>query len=171
MATATEISAVRIFYTVLAGIFIYRKFEWKRIYPMLLDTASLWHRLIIVGCATAMAWALTQSGFRLVKIMTAVVPARRMGLHRRFGPCLRNPWERTRRNPGDRVRPAAVFDCEWSVLHEVHYAMVVIFAMGLGLFRRPLASAFTPRVQSVVCRRTSRSAASGRTSRRCSWRW
>ena len=55
VATATEVSTIGIFYTVLAGIFIYRKFDWKRIYPMLLDTASLSGAiLIIVGCATAM---------------------------------------------------------------------------------------------------------------------
>src|SRR5438105_14342413 len=75
VATATEVSTIGVFYTVLAGLFIYRKFDWKQVYPMLLDTASLSGAiLIIVGCATAMAWALTQSGFSgdLVKIMTAV---------------------------------------------------------------------------------------------------
>ena len=68
-------STIGIFYTVLAGLFIYRQFDWRRVYPMLLDTASLSGAiLLIVGCATAMAWALTQSGFAqdLVKIMTAV---------------------------------------------------------------------------------------------------
>ena len=64
VATATEVSTIGIFYTVLAGLFIYRKFDWRTVYPMLLDTASLSGAiLIIVGCATAMAWALTQSGF------------------------------------------------------------------------------------------------------------
>ncbi|AGW92823.1 hypothetical protein N234_22630 [Ralstonia pickettii DTP0602] len=63
MATATEVSTIGIFYTVLAGVVVYRQFDWRRIYPMLLDTAALSGAiLLIVGCATTMAWALTQSG-------------------------------------------------------------------------------------------------------------
>ena len=51
-------------YTVLAGLFVYRQFDWKRVQPMLVETASLSGAiLLIIGCATAMAWALTQSGF------------------------------------------------------------------------------------------------------------
>ena len=46
-------------------------------------------------------------------------------------------------------------------VHEVHYAMVVIFAMGLGLFSPPFGvRLLRARVPSVVYRRTSRSAAS-----------
>src|ERR1044072_8313587 len=41
VATATEVSTIGIFYTVFAGLFIYRRFDWKSIYPMLLDTAAL----------------------------------------------------------------------------------------------------------------------------------
>ena len=52
VATATEVSTIGIFYTVLAGVFFYRKFDWKLVYPLLLDTASLSGAiLIIVGCA------------------------------------------------------------------------------------------------------------------------
>ena len=48
----------------LAGLLIYRQFDWRRLYPMLVDTASLSGAiLLIIGTATAMAWALTQSGF------------------------------------------------------------------------------------------------------------
>ena len=75
VATATEVSTIGIFYTALVGLFVYRKFDWKQVDPMLLDTASLSGAiLIIVGCATTMARALTPSGFSqdLVKIMTAV---------------------------------------------------------------------------------------------------
>src|SRR5215471_8469423 len=59
IATATEVSTIGIAYTVLAGLIIYRRFEWKRIYPMLVDTGSLSGSiLLIIGTATAMAWGL-----------------------------------------------------------------------------------------------------------------
>src|SRR4029450_13252200 len=41
VATATEVSTLGIVYAVLAGLFVYRKFDWSRIYPMLVSTASL----------------------------------------------------------------------------------------------------------------------------------
>ena len=105
VATATEVSTIGIFYTVLAGLFIYRKFDWRKVYPMLLDTASLSGAiLLIVGCATAMAWALTQSGFShdLVKIMTAV-PGGKWGFLRGLGAGLRGSRQRVGRHSGHRA--------------------------------------------------------------------
>src|SRR5216684_2207803 len=75
VATATEVSTVGVIYTMLAGIFLYRQFDWRRLYPMLVETASLSGAiLLIIGMATAMAWALTQSGFsrQLVTTMAAL---------------------------------------------------------------------------------------------------
>src|SRR4051812_26777564 len=64
VATAVEVSTIGIAYTILAGIFVYRQFDVRRIWPMLVDTVSLSGSILfIVGTATAMAWALTQSGF------------------------------------------------------------------------------------------------------------
>ena len=57
VATATEVSTIGIAYSVLAGLLIYRQFNWRRIVPMLVDTASLSGAiLLIIGTATAMAW-------------------------------------------------------------------------------------------------------------------
>ena len=51
-------------YTALLGLLIYRQFDWRRIYPLLVETVALTGAvMLIVGTATAMAWALTQSGF------------------------------------------------------------------------------------------------------------
>jgi tripartite ATP-independent transporter DctM subunit len=140
VATATEVSTIGIVYSALVGLFVYRQFDWKRLKPMLVDTASLSGAIIfIVGCATAMAWGLTQSGFSqdLARIMGALpggaygflavsivafivlgsvlegIPAIVL-----FGPLL---------------FPIA----KAAGVHEVHYAMVVIFAMGIGLFAPP----------------------------------
>ncbi|MGG7519435.1 TRAP transporter large permease subunit [Allorhizobium undicola] len=140
VATATEVSTIGIAYTVLAGLLIYRRFDWKRIYPMLVDAAALSGSiLLIIGAATSMAWALTQSGFstQLADIM--------------------------RNMPGGAVSFMAVSILAFIILgsvlegipaivlfgpllfpiarevgvHEVHYSIVVILAMGIGLFAPP----------------------------------
>ncbi len=40
VATATEVSTIGIAYSAFAGLLIYRRFDWKRVYPMLVETAS-----------------------------------------------------------------------------------------------------------------------------------
>jgi tripartite ATP-independent transporter DctM subunit len=145
VATATEVSTIGIFYTVLAGLFIYRQFDWRRIYPMLLDTASLSGAiLLIVGCATAMAWALTQSGFAqdLVKIMTSV-PGGRMGFLLVSALAFVVLGSLLEGIPAIVLFGPLLFPIAKLVgVNEVHYAMVVIFAMGLGLFAPPFGVGF-----------------------------
>ena len=140
IATATEVSTLGIVYAAIVGIIIYRRFDVSRLYPMLVTTAGLSGAiLIIIGAATAMAWALTQSGFSqtLANLMKGLpggsisfllvstvafvilgsvlegIPAIVL-----FGPLL--------------------FPIAKQVgVNEVHYAMVVILAMGVGLFAPP----------------------------------
>ena len=168
VATATEVSTIGIVYSVLAGLLIYRQFHWRRLYPMLIETAALSGAiLLIIGAATGMAWALTQSGFlaSLAAFMTGLpgggptflpvtvvafvilgsvlegIPA--IGL---FGPLL-------------------FLIAKQVGVHEVHYSMVVILAMGIGLFAllfggatmRPARSAASTRTRawdrsSATCR-------------------
>lgn len=114
-------------------------------YPMLLKAAALSGSiLLIMGMASAMAWALTQSGFSaalverigeipggaigfmLVSILTFMIlgsvlegiPAIVL-----FGPVM---------------FPLA----EMLGIHPVHYAMVITLAMGIGLFAPPLGVGF-----------------------------
>src|SRR5665811_2211454 len=64
IATATEVSTIGIVYSFLVGAAVYRKLDLRRLPQMLIDTASLSGAiLLIIGAATGMAWALTQSGF------------------------------------------------------------------------------------------------------------
>ncbi|MEA2818776.1 MAG: hypothetical protein QOJ86_780, partial [Bradyrhizobium sp.] len=64
IATATEVSTIGIVYAFVAGLLIYRQFDWRRLMPMLVETASLSGAiLLIIGTATGMAGGLTQSGF------------------------------------------------------------------------------------------------------------
>jgi tripartite ATP-independent transporter DctM subunit len=63
VATATEVSTIGIVYAAIIGLFVYRKFAWSRLPAMLAQTVMLSGAiLLIVGAATAMAWAITQSG-------------------------------------------------------------------------------------------------------------
>ena len=65
IATATEVSTIGIAYSLLIGLLIYRGgLTWKSVLPMLLQTAALSGAILfIVDAASAMGWALTQSGF------------------------------------------------------------------------------------------------------------
>ncbi|MGO8915597.1 MAG: TRAP transporter large permease subunit [Stellaceae bacterium] len=145
VATATEVSTIGIAYTVLAGLFLYRQFDWRRLYPMLVDTASLSGAiLLIIGTATAMAWALTQSGFsgRLAAFMAAV-PGGQAGFlavsilaFAVLGSVLEGI-------PAIVLFGPLLFPVSRALhIHDVHYAMVVILAMGLGLFAPPFGVGF-----------------------------
>ena len=140
VATATEVSTIGIAYAVLMGLLVYRQFDWRRLYPMLLKTASLSGAILfIIGAATGMAWALTQSGFSgalaeamktlpggaftfmAVSIVAFVI----------LGSVLEGI-------PAIVLLAPLLFPIARQVgIHEVHYAMVVTFSMGIGLFAPP----------------------------------
>ncbi|HXW31419.1 MAG TPA: TRAP transporter large permease subunit [Xanthobacteraceae bacterium] len=140
VATATEVSTIGIIYAILAGLFIYRKFKWRRLYPMLVETAALSGAiLLIIGAATGMAWALTQSGFSasLAKFMTGLPGGAPMFLVVTIvafiilGSVLEGI-------PAIVLFGPLLFPIAKQVgVHEVHYAMVVILSMGIGLFAPP----------------------------------
>jgi tripartite ATP-independent transporter DctM subunit len=142
IATATEVSTIGIAYSLVLGLLIYRgSLAWRNVMPMLVQTASLSGSILfIVGAASAMAWALAQSGFShdlaasmagvpggatgflLISLVVFIVLGSVLeGLPAivLFGPLL--------------FPIAKQFG-----IHEVHYSMVVILAMGLGLFAPPL---------------------------------
>ena len=145
VATATEVSTVGIAYTTLAGLLIYRRFDWRRLYPMLLETASLSGAILfIIGCASAMAWALTQSGFSrdLASMMQAVPGGARgfMAISLVAFVILGSVLEGI---PAIVLFGPLLFPIARALgIHDVHYAMVVIFAMGLGLFSPPFGVGF-----------------------------
>ena len=140
IATATEVSTIGIVYAVIVGLLVYRRFDWRRLAPMLVSTACLSGAiLLIIGAATGMAWSLTQSGFSqqlahvmaglpggaftfmVVSIIAFVV----------LGSVLEGI-------PSIVLFGPLLFPIARSMgINEVHYAMVVILAMGLGLFAPP----------------------------------
>ncbi|RYZ00479.1 MAG: TRAP transporter large permease, partial [Comamonadaceae bacterium] len=140
VATATEVSTIGIAYSVLVGVFIHRQFDLKRLKPMLVETASLTGAIIfIVGCATAMAWGLTQSGFSqdLAAAMKAM-PGGAIGFMAISVVAFIVLGSVLEGIPAIVLFGPLLFPIAKAVgIHEVHYAMVVIFAMGIGLFAPP----------------------------------
>ena len=140
VATATEVSTIGIVYALLAGLLVYRKFDWKRLRPMLVETASLSGAiLLIIGTATGMAWGLTQSGFSraLASAMTGLPggAATFMAVSVLAFVILGSVLEGI---PAIVLFGPLLFPIARAVgIHEVHYAMVVILAMGIGLFAPP----------------------------------
>ena len=141
VATATEVSTIGIAYSVLAGLLIYREFDWRRLGTMLVDTASLSGAiLLIIGTATAMAWGLTQSGFsRLLAQSMAALPGGApmfLAVSILAFTVLGSVLEGI---PAIVLFGPLLFPIARALgIHDVHYAMVVILAMGLGLFAPPL---------------------------------
>ncbi|WP_114947885.1 TRAP transporter large permease subunit [Microvirga calopogonii] len=140
VATATEVSTIGIVYSVLAGLLIYRRFDWRRLMPMLVETASLSGAiLLIIGAATGMAWALTQSGFSglLASAMTGLPggAATFLAVSILAFIVLGSVLEGI---PAIVLFGPLVFPIARQIgVHEVHYAMVVVLAMGIGLFAPP----------------------------------
>ncbi|AVQ85565.1 MULTISPECIES: TRAP transporter large permease [unclassified Variovorax] len=141
VATATEVSTIGIVYAVVAGLVVYRQFDWRRLGPMLVATASLSGAiLLIIGTATAMAWGLTQSGFSrwLAEVMGSLPGGAPMFLAVSLvafvvlGSVLEGI-------PAIVLFGPLLFPIARQLgIHEVHYAMVVVLSMGLGLFAPPL---------------------------------
>ncbi len=140
VATATEVSTIGIAYAVLAGLFIYRRFDWKRLYPMLVDTAALSGAILfIIGTATGMSWALTQSGFShsLAQAMTSV-PGGKYGFLLVSIAAFIVLGSVLEGIPAMVLFAPLLFPVAKAIgVHEVHYAMVIILAMGVGLFAPP----------------------------------
>ena len=140
VATATEVSTIGIFYAVGVGLVVYRKFDWSRIYPMLVGTAALSGAILfIIGAATGMAWALTQSGFStsLAEAMKALPGGATtfMAVSLIAFIILGSVLEGI---PAIVLLGPLLFPIARQVgIHEVHYAMVVTLAMGIGLFAPP----------------------------------
>ncbi len=107
---------------------------------MLVETAALSGAIIfIIGTATGMAWALTQSGFAgdLARFVEAL-PGGRLGfiaisivVFVMLGSVLEGI-------PAIVLFGPLMFPIARSVgVDEVHYAMIVVLSMGLGLFAPP----------------------------------
>ncbi len=140
VATATEVSTLGIAYAVMAGLLFYRQFDMKRLMPMLVETAALTGAILfIIGTANGMAWSLTQSGFsaQLTQLMGSLPGGTALFLLVSvlafivLGSVLEGI-------PAIVLFGPLLFPIARQMgVHEVHYAMVVVLAMGIGLFAPP----------------------------------
>jgi tripartite ATP-independent transporter DctM subunit len=140
IATATEVSTIGIVYGLVIGLLVYRRFDWRRLMPMLVETACLSGAiLLIIGTATGMAWGLTQSGFSraLATAMTGLPggSASFIAVSILAFMILGSVLEGI---PAIVLFGPLLFPIARAVgVHEVHYAMIIILAMGIGLFAPP----------------------------------
>jgi len=145
VTTATEVATVGVVYSVVIGLFVYRCFDWRRLFPILVETAALSGAILfIIGSASAMAWSLTQAGFAqtLTDMMTSL-PGGRAGflavsvvLFVVLGSVLEGLPAMVLFGP--LLFPAA----QQLGIHLVQYGIVAILAMGIGLFAPPFGVGF-----------------------------
>ncbi len=150
VATATEVSTIAVLYAMVIGQVLYGGLGWKKVYEMLVETAALSGAiLLILGTASAMAWAITQSGavqslsqflttlpggvvtFMIVTILIFLI----LG-------CLLEGL------PAILILAPIMFPIARKLgIHDIHYSMVVVTAMNIGLMMPPIGIGFF-----VACR-------------------
>ncbi len=140
IATATEVATIGIIYTGLVGMLLQRQFNLRLAYQLLKNTASLSGAILfILGAASSVSWALTQTGFSQDLAQTiADAPGGRfsfmvlsIAIFIVFGSLLEGI-------PAIVVFGPLLFPIARSLgIHEVQYAMVAVLAMGIGLYTPP----------------------------------
>ena len=150
VATATEVSTIAVLYALVIGQVLYGGITRGKLYAMLVETAALSGAiLLILGAASAMAWTITQSGVvqQLSQFMTALpggwatFMAVTVLVFLVLG-CLLEGL------PAVLLLAPIMFPIARKLgIHEVHYAMVIVCAMNVGLMMPPIGFGFY-----VACR-------------------
>jgi tripartite ATP-independent transporter DctM subunit len=145
ISTATEVATIGVAYTTVIGAVCYQTVNFKSYYPICIRTAALSGAvLLILAIATAMGWALTQSGFSMrVAELMAEVPGGKwtfIAISIVAFALLGSVLEGI---PAVVLFAPLMFPSARGLgVDEIHYAMVVILAMGLGLFAPPFGLGF-----------------------------
>jgi tripartite ATP-independent transporter DctM subunit len=145
VATATEVSTIAVLYALVVGHLMYGGIPLRKLYTMCVDTAAMTGAiLIILGTAAGMAWAITQSGIiqQLSSLLTqlpggavsfmvvTVVIFLVMG-------CILEGL------PAVLLLAPIMFPIARQFgINEIHYSMVVVCAMNLGLMMPPIGVGF-----------------------------
>ncbi len=145
VATATEVSTIAVLYALIIGATLYGGISLKKLYGMLVETAALSGAiLMILGCASAMAWALTQTGFAF-KLAQAVTDLPGgwltfMGVTVLIFMVLGCVLEGL---PAIVLMAPIMFPIAKTLgINDVHYSMVVVTAMNVGLIAPPIGIGF-----------------------------
>ena len=150
IATATEVSTIAVLYAMLIGQVLYGGIGLRRLYKMLVETAALSGAiLLILGTASAMAWAITQSGIvQQLSLFLTTLPGGWMAfmgvtivVFLVLG-CLLEGL------PAVLLLAPIMFPIAKKLgIHEIHYSMVIVCAMNVGLMMPPIGVGFY-----VACR-------------------
>jgi len=145
IATATEVSSVAVAYALLAGHFLYGGIGLRRLGSMLVDTAALSGAvLLVLGAASAVAWAVTQSGVvQTLSVFLTNLPGGPIAfmavsiLVFLFLGCLLEGL------PAILLLAPIMFPIAQKLgIHEIQYAMVIVCAMNIGLMIPPIGVGF-----------------------------
>jgi tripartite ATP-independent transporter DctM subunit len=145
VATATEVSTIAVIYALFVGQVLYGGIGLRKFYSMLVETAALSGAvLFVLGAASAMAWSITQSGVvqHLSQFMTTL-PGGWIGfmavsivVFLILG-CLLEGL------PAVLLLAPIMFPIAKKLgIHDVHYAMVIVCAMNVGLMLPPVGVGF-----------------------------
>jgi len=145
VATATEVSTIAVLYALIIGMVLYGGISRRKFYAMFVETAALSGAiLMILGTALAMAWALTQTGFArdlatfmtglpggwLTFMVVTIVVFLVLG-------CVLEGL------PAIVLMAPLMFPIAKSLgINDVHYSMVVVTAMNIGLMTPPIGIGF-----------------------------
>lgn len=145
VATTTEVSTIAVLYAYVTGMFLYGGISARRSYGLLVETAVMSGAImLIMGTAQAMAWALTQTGFAMQMSMAVTsLPGGwvtfmliSIAIFLVLG-CLLEGI------PAIVLLGPLMFPIATQVgIHDVHYAMVAVVAMNIGLMAPPIGVGF-----------------------------
>ncbi|MBL8587907.1 MAG: TRAP transporter large permease subunit [Methylobacteriaceae bacterium] len=145
VATATEVSTIAVLYAYFIGAVLYGGIGWRKTYAMLVETAALTGAILIVlGTALAMAWAITQAGVAqgIVAVMkdapggAFTYLALTIVVFLVLGCVLEGL-------PAIVLMAPLMFPIARSLgVNDIHYSMVVVTAMNIGLMTPPVGVGF-----------------------------
>jgi tripartite ATP-independent transporter DctM subunit len=145
VATATEVSTIAVVYALLIGKVLYGGISGRQFYNMLVETAALSGAiLLILGTASAMAWSITQSGVvqQLSQFLTTLpggwvaFMAVSIAVFLLLG-CLLEGL------PAILLLAPIMFPIAKKLgINDVHYSMVIVSAMNIGLMMPPIGVGF-----------------------------
>lgn len=150
VATATEVSTIAVLYAFIIGKFIYGGLSARQVWNMLVETAALSGAiLIILGTASGMAWAIAQSG--MVQALSNFMTTLPGGAWAFLGVtilvflilgCVLEGL------PAILLLAPIMFPIAKKLgINDIHYSMVVVTAMNIGLMMPPIGVGFY-----VACR-------------------
>jgi tripartite ATP-independent transporter DctM subunit len=145
VATATEVSTIAVLYAMIIGMVLYGGIRPAKIYSMLVETAALSGAiLLILGTASAMAWTLTQTGFafKMAALVTdlpggwVTYMLVTIAVFMVLGCVLEGL-------PAIVLMAPIMFPIAKTLgINDIHYSMVVVTAMNVGLMAPPIGVGF-----------------------------